>query len=272
MPVLSVVSGAYNLETCFSFRKSIESILNQTFTDFEFIICDDGSSDGTYEILKEFAKYDERIILLKNEKNIGLAATLNKCIRAARGSFIARHDCDDYAAKDRFEKQISYLANNPDVDLLGSWAYLFDENGVYDTLVFPRNVKNEDFLFTSPYQHGSVMFRKEVLEKAGGYTVSKVTRRTEDYEMFMRMQSFAKGENFPEPLYYFLEDARALKRRKYRYRIDEAKVRYHGFKALGLLPKGLPYVIKPLIVGLIPSALLARMRRKRRKKLNSEKK
>ena len=272
MPSLSVISGAYNLENCFSFRKSIESILNQTFADFEFIICDDGSSDKTYEILKEFAEKDKRIRLIQNEKNIGLAATLNKCIAAANGSFIARHDCDDYAAPDRFEKQMSYLADNPDVDLLGTNAYLFDENGVYDTLVFPKIVKKEDFLFTSPYQHGSVMFRKAVLEKANGYTVSKATRRTEDYEMFMRMQSFAKGENLQEPLYYFLEDSQTLKRRKYRYRIDEAKVRYKGFKSLGLLPKGFFYVIKPLLVGLLPAALLAKMRKNRRKKLNSEKK
>lgn len=272
MPVLSIISGAYNLENCFSFKKSVESILEQTFSDFEFIICDDGSTDGTYGILKEFAERDSRIVLLQNEKNMGLAATLNKCIKAAKGDFIGRHDCDDYAAKDRFEKQIAYLREHPEVDLLGSGAYLFDENGVYDTVIFPREVTSRDFLFNSPYQHGSVVFRREVLEKAGGYTVSKATRRTEDYEMFMRMQSFARGENLPEPLYYFLEDEKALKRRKYRYRIDEAKVRYRGFKSLGLLPRGIFYVIKPLIVGLIPAKLLAKMRRKRRERLKMEKK
>jgi glycosyltransferase EpsE len=104
------------------------------------------------------------------------------------------------------------------------------------------------------------------LDKAGGYTVSKATRRTEDYELFMRIQLFARGENLSEPLYHFLEDQRALKRRKYRYRIDEAKVRYRGFKSLGLLPKGIFYVIKPLIVGLIPSFILKRLRKERRKR------
>jgi glycosyltransferase involved in cell wall biosynthesis len=85
MPVLSIISGAYNLENCFSFKNSIESILSQSFTDFEFIICDDGSSDGTYEILSEYARGDSRIVLLKNEVNLGLAATLNKCISVAKG-------------------------------------------------------------------------------------------------------------------------------------------------------------------------------------------
>ena len=254
------------MESCFSFKKSIESILSQTFTDFEFLICDDGSSDNTYQILTEFAKIDSRIVLLKNEKNLGLAATLNRCIEESRGKYIARHDCDDYACADRLEKQVRYLEEHPEVGMLGTAAFLFDESGVYDTVTFPRKVTNNDFLFNSPYQHGSMVFRREALTDAGGYTVSKVTRRTEDYELFMRMQKTVKGENLPEPLYYFLEDEKALKRRKYRYRIDEAKVRYRGFKSLGLLPRGILYVIKPLIVGLIPMKLLAKMRKKRRAK------
>ena len=270
MPVLSIISGAYNLESCFSFKNSIESILSQSFSDFEFIICDDGSTDGTYEILSEYAKEDERIVLLKNEKNLGLAATLNRCFSVAKGDFIARHDLDDYSARDRLEKQITYLTAHPDVGMLGTWSYLFDSDGIYDTVKFPLTVTTTDFLFNSPYQHGSVVFRREVLEKAGGYTVSKATRRTEDYELFMRIQSFAKGENLPEPLYYFLEDENALKRRKYRYRIDEAKVRFCGFKSLGLLPRGIFYVIKPLVVGLIPIQILNKLRKKRRQQRNKE--
>lgn len=270
MPVLSIISGAYNLESCFSFKNSIESILSQSFSDFEFIICDDGSTDGTYEILSEYAKGDERIVLLRNEKNLGLAATLNRCFSVAKGDFIARHDLDDYSAKDRLEKQITYLEAHPDVGMLGTWAYLFDGDGIYDTVKFPLTVTTTDFLFNSPYQHGSVVFRRDVLEKAGGYTVSKATRRTEDYELFMRIALFSRGENLSEPLYHFLEDEKTLKRRKYRYRIDEMKVRFSGFRALGLLPKGFFYVIKPLIVGLIPLRVLKMLRKKRRQQRNDE--
>ena len=266
MPVLSIISGAYNLENCFSFKKSISSILEQTFSDFEFIICDDGSSDGTYDVLADFARKDQRIVLIRNEKNLGLAATLNRCISIAKGDYIGRHDCDDYSSPERFERQIKYLSEHPEVDILGTGAFLFDQNGVYDKVLFPENVKKSDFLFNSPYQHGSVIFRRDILEKANGYTVSKITRRTEDYDLFMRVFPYAKCENLPEHLYYFLEDQKTLKRRKYRYRIDEARVRYRGFKSLGLLPLGLPYVIKPLIVGLIPSFILQSLRRKRRRK------
>ena len=268
MPMLSVISGAYNLENCFSFEKSIESVLHQTFTDFEFIICDDGSTDKTYEMLKEFAGRDSRIKLLKNEKNLGHAAALNKCIEAASGMFIARHDCDDYNDETRFQKQIEYMTEHPDVDVLGTAAFLYDRDGVWDSVYFPKTVENKSFLFTSPYQHGSVVFKREALMRAGGYRVAKETRRNEDYDLFMRMQVFAKGENLQERLYYFLEDEAALKRRKYRFRIDEAKIRFKGFSSLGLMPKGFFHAIKPLVVGLIPGCILKKLRAKRRKKIN----
>lgn len=273
MPTVSIISGAYNIENCFSYKKSIESVLSQTFSDFEFIICDDGSSDKTYDILSEYAELDSRIKLIRNEQNLGLAASLNKCIDIAQGDFIARHDCDDYSAPERIEKQLSYMLAHPDVSLLGTASYLFDEDGVFDEEHFPLEVTNQDFLFTSPYKHGSVMFRKDVLIKAGGYRVAKETYRTEDYDLFMTLQTFAKGKNLDEPLYYFCDNRGTKNRRKYKYRIDEAKVRAKGFKKLGLLPRGIPYIIKPLIVGLIPSKILQKAQSKRRadvKKKNYE--
>ena len=269
MPRVSVITGAYNLADCYSFEKSIKSILEQTYVDLEFIICEDGSSDNTYELLLRFAEKDKRIKLLRNESNLGLAASLNKCIKVAEGEYIARHDCDDISALDRIEKQIDYLDANPEVSILGTFAYLFDESGVWGKMKFPEKITKNDFLFCSPHQHGSVVFRKEALLKAGGYRVAKETRRTEDYDLFMSMHTFAKSENLPEYLYYFCEDKKTLKRRKYRYRIDEAKVRYKGFKKLGLMPKGIFYVIKPLIVGLIPSCVLAWLKNTFAKRKNS---
>ena len=263
MPKISVISGAYNIASCYSFDKSMSSILEQDFKDFEFIICDDGSSDETFDLISKYAEKDSRIKIIKNEKNLGLAASLNRCIEIAEGEYIARHDLDDYNDVDRFKKQVEYLDCHPEISLLGTAANLFDENGVWGRESYPLEVKNEDFLFTSPYKHGSVMFRKEALLKAGCYRVAKETRRAEDYDLFMTMQTFSKGANLEEALYYFCEDKNTLKRRKYKYRIDEAKVRWRGFKKLGLLPKGIFYVIKPLIVGLIPTALLGKIKRKK---------
>lgn len=266
MPRLSIITGAYNAASVFSFERSVRSILEQDYSDFEFIICEDGSTDGTYGALLSFAKEDGRIKLLRNEENKGLAYSLNRCLEVAEGEYIARQDLDDVSCKDRFTKQVEFLDTHPEYALVGSARYLFDENGVWDEEYMPEEVKNEDFLFASPYIHGSVVFRREALTKAGGYRVEKITRRTEDYDLFMRIATFSKGANIKEPLYCFLENENAVAKRKYRYRIDEAKVRYRGFKSLGLMPRGLPYVIKPLIVGLIPRALREKLRKKRRAK------
>ena len=273
MPKISIVTGAYNISRCFAFDRSMESILTQTYTDFEFIICDDGSQDETWELLSEYAEKDGRIILLKNEKNLGLAASLNRCIDIASGEYVARCDLDDYCHPERLQKQIDYLDSHKNIGVVGSQVYLFDENGIWGKETFPLEVGDHDFLFTSPYKHGSVMFRKDALLKAGCYRVAKETYRTEDYDLFMTLQSFCKGANLNEYLYYFCEDNSARARRKYRYRIDEAKVRYRGFKKLGLLPKGFPYVIKPLIVGLIPTGLLEKLKEKhyhRRTSMNKD--
>lgn len=262
MPRVSVISGAYNVEGCYSFSASVSSILNQTYTDIEFIICDDGSTDGTWQMLLEFAKSDPRVKLLKNEKNIGLAPTLNRCIEASAGEYIARHDCDDVSREMRLEKQVKYLDSHPEISILGANAYLFDREGVWGEKKFPELVTKKDYLFCSPFQHGAVVMRRDVLEKTGGYRVAKETNRTEDYDLFMTVATFAGGANLQEFLYYFCEDENTLKRRKYRDKINEAKVRRIGFKKLGLFPRAIPYVIKPLIVGLIPQKLLSWLKTK----------
>ncbi len=269
-PKISVISGAYNLAGCKTLDRSIKSVLDQTFADFEFIICDDGSDDGTYEILKGYAEMDGRIRLIKNEKNLGLVKTLNRCLEISEGEYIARHDCDDYNAPTRFEKQLAFLEANPDISVLGTAASLFDKGGVWDTEIMPTVIENRDFLFNNPYKHGSIMMRRDAVERAGGYRDAPETVRNEDYDLFMRMQLFTKGANLPEPLYYFCEDDAARGRRKYRYRINEAKVRRRGFKALGMMPKASLYVIKPLIVGLIPSFALKALQKRRRKKKNTQ--
>ena len=265
MPRLSVISGAYNLAHTAQFKKSIESVLTQSFSDFEFIICDDGSTDRTFEILKEYAKKDSRIKLLKNEKNLTLAPTLNRCIKESEGEYIARHDLDDLSERERFEKQLCYLDSHPKTAILGTAAYLFDERGVFGREHPPKKVEKKDFLFNNPYKHGSVILRRTALARAGGYCEAKWATRNEDYELFMKIHGFADGANLEDALYGFCEDRLAKRRRKYRYRINEAIVRARGFRLLGLMPRALPYVIKPLIVGLIPSPLLSELQSKRRK-------
>lgn len=261
MPKISVIMGVYNTSNEEVLKYSIESVINQTFSDFEFIICDDGSLDKTFEILQDIEKTDQRIKLIKNKKNIGLAATLNRCLKIATGEYIARQDADDFSCLNRFERQIDFLEENEEYSFVGSCVSYFDENGEWGEYILNEFPQKEDFLFTVPIMHASVIFRKKSLILVNGYRVSKETRRAEDYDLFMRMYAIGlKAVNIQHKLYCVREDKAALKRRKYCYRIDDVIVRYKGFKKLGLFWQGIPYMIKPLVVGLIPDALLSRIK------------
>lgn len=260
-PQLSVIMGAHNIGHLKVFDAAMDSILNQTKPNFEFIICDDGSTDHTYELLTELAEKDSRVRLLRSTQNEGLASALNRCIKVARADFIARQDADDISARDRFEKQLVFLNKHPEISFVGSNVILFDETGDWGKRVFPPFPESKDFLFNMPFVHGTLMFRRKCLLDVGCYRVAKVTRRMEDYDLLMRMYSAGMhGANIQEPLYRFLEDLAAMKRRKYRYRIDEAEVRWHGFRNMGLMPGAVPWVVKPLIVGLIPPGALQKLK------------
>jgi glycosyltransferase involved in cell wall biosynthesis len=260
-PSLSVIMGAYNIEHLNVFELAMDSVMKQTMEDFEFIICDDGSADNTYEILADLTSKDSRVKLIRSSENEGLASALNHCIAASTAEFIARQDADDISSPDRFEKQLAFLKGRPEISFVGSNVTLYDETGDWGKRIFPELPGPKDFLFTLPFVHGALMFRKKALLDADCYRVAKETRRTEDYDLLMRMYARgARGANIQELLYRFLEDQNAMNRRKYRYRIDEAKVRLNGFRALGLLPEGIPYVLKPLIVGLIPAGGLKKLK------------
>ena len=262
MCTISVIMGVYNIEHLWVFDQAINSILNQTMSDFEFIICDDGSTDQTYEKLLDYQQRDKRVHLLRNQTNKGLAHSLNRCLKLAHGIYIARQDADDISRQDRFEKQLDFLNDHQEISFVGSNVSLYDKSGIWGQRTSPEYPKKTDFLFSAPFVHGSLMFRKETLQSFNGYRVSKETLRAEDYELEMRMYSAGiKGANLQVNLYQFLEDKNTQSRRKYKFRMDEAKVRYQGFKAMGLMPQSMPYVIKPLIVGLLPAPIMEAIHR-----------
>lgn len=262
---VSIIMGIYKMIKKKNLVKlSIDSILNQTYKDFEFIICDDGSNDGTYEMVQDLIKNDKRVILIKNDENKGLAYSLNHCLSIAKGKYIARMDADDISMPDRLEKQIGFLNEHLEYAMVGCNLLLINDKGIWGKRILVKEPTKKSFLFTSPYCHPAIVMRKEVLDKVNNYKVEKITRRAEDYDLFMRIYANGyKGYNMQEFLYQFREDNDAYKRRAYKYRIDDVQVRYRGFKALGLMPSGFLYVIKPLIVGLIPQKILCQLRKLR---------
>lgn len=260
-PQISVVMGVYNPKSKDELLRAVESILNQTYTDFEFIICDDGSNAQTKQWLEEIAQLDSRIRLILNSANKGLAATLNQCIAEAKGDYIARQDADDYSDIARFEKQMRFLTEHPEYGFVGTNVYYFSDDGVWGEFRYPEYPENKDFMWLSPFSHGSLIYRKEVLVRNSFYRVARETLRCEDYDLFMRIyQNGDRGANLQENLYYYCEDENTIKRRKYTDRLIEVKIRARYFGRLGLYPKGIIYLIKPVIVGLIPVKILNRMK------------
>ena len=258
---ISVIMPVHN-ESPDVLDQSIQSVLSQTVQVSELIICDDGSADTTWEALKKW-RHDKRIIILRNKEPRGAANARNRAIRIATGDYIALMDADDISSTKRIEKELAFLMENPEFEFVGCRGELFEEiigdlNETYRFISYPLA---DDFLMTLPFVHASLLFRKHVLYDVGGYRDIKRVWRSEDYDMLLRLyQCGYKGANLSDTLYYIRTDRNTIKRRKYRYRFIEASVKFEGFARLGLLPKGLPYVIKPLVVGLIPERLLQRIK------------
>jgi glycosyltransferase EpsE len=250
-PLVSVIMGAFNCEGLLG--ASLDSMLAQDYRNIELVICDDGSSDSTFEVARDRAARDPRVAVLRNERNLGLPRTLNRCAAAAMGSYLARMDGDDLSRPDRLGKQVRFLEAHPEYDLCGSSIVLFDSRGAWGKIDYPERPDARSFLLRSPFAHPSVMFRASCLQAAGGYSEDPAVGRSEDYELFMRLYAEGRrGYNFQEYLLEYREDQVSVKRRKAKYAIAEARVRLRGFRRLGLLPGGFPYVIKPLVVGLVP--------------------
>lgn len=251
--------AVYNNSKIDVIKPAIDSILRQTYTDFEFIICDDGSTDNTFDVIYDITKSDKRVRLIRSNVNIKAGGARNNCLKEAKGSYIAIMDSDDISHFQRLEKQVSYLERFREYDFVGTRAQFFSDNidNITGEYWYCKEPKSKDFLMTLPFVHGSLMFRAEVLHKVSGYSESRKNERAEDYELLMRLYANGfKGYNINDILYFIRLDDETYKRRKYKYRFKECAVKYKGFTEMGLMPMALPYVVKPLFVGLIPRNLL----------------
>lgn len=186
-----VVMPCYNEEK--SIRKSIDSILHQTYTNIELIIIDDCSSDASGSIIKEYT--DERIMYYRNEHNLGVAKSLNKGIHLANGSFIARMDADDTSEPDRIEKEIEYLQNHPECVVCGSYADVDD--GSIISIQGNNDSPQKYIVKGNPFVHSTVMFPKIINGKELQYSEIK---GFEDYDLWIRLYHQGDFHVIPEVL------------------------------------------------------------------------
>jgi len=199
-PLVSVVMAVYNGEAFL--RDSLASILGQSFTDFECIVVDDGSTDGSREIVK--ASGDDRVTLIEEDGHRGLIPSLNRGLNAARGEFIARMDCDDISHPDRFSAQIKVLRRNDDWGVVGTWIREFDGEGRDYVRVYPTDpeIVRCELLFNSPVAHPSVMFRRSLITEHG-LTYRETRKDAEDYDLWARASKVAKLANIPRALLHY---------------------------------------------------------------------
>ena len=254
--LISVIMGVYNGAD--TLESAVQSILKQTHQKLELIICDDASTDNTWSLLQRWAQKDCHIRLLRNQKNEGAAIARNRCLEQAHGDFVAIMDADDISMPLRLELQLSFLEKHRGISFVGSRGEFFSDHlgDLKKTYWFIDAPQKRDFLMTLPFVHASLMFRAEVLRALGGYRVNKTVKRSEDYDLLMRAYAAGYCANLSDTLYAIRLDETTYQRRRYRYRLNECVVKWKGFSELGLMPKGIPYAIKPLIVGLVPVKLL----------------
>lgn len=264
MAKIDVILPAYNSESVIG--TAIESILAQSYSDWRLIACDDGSTDNTVKILRDYGeKYPCKVTILQNEENKGITFTLNNMLSRTEAKYIARMDADDKSRPDRFEKQLLFLEKNPEYAMVGSSIVKFDEEGEFGTHRYPEKPEKKDFLWNSPFAHPSIMIRKEVIDKLGGYCDEKRTQRCEDYDLWMRLYAAGyKGYNIIDPVFEYYEGRNSYGKRKFRYRIAEMRTRLYWYKRLGLMPKGFVFALKPILVGVVPQFILVKMRKENR--------
>lgn len=269
--LISVIMGIYNCQETLS--RAIDSILTQTYSHWELVMCDDGSTDNTYQIANRYKEmYPEKIILLKNNVNQGLSPALNKCLRASKGGFVARQDADDVSLPIRFEKEANYLLSHPDCAFVSCGMYVHDGTKRIG-LRIQKRIKPDakGFMKRNQFFHAPVMIRREALETVNGYSEDSRLLRVEDYNLWTKLYAAGfHGENIQEAYYEVLENDKTYKRRKFKTRINGA---YATLIAVDMLKLPLWYKIfalRGLVIGILPTSLYQLLHRKRLSKMNKQ--
>lgn len=256
---ISVIMAVFNCEK--TICKAIDSILAQTYTNWVFVICNDGSTDGTWAIVQDYAaRYPEKFILLENDRNRKLPYSLNHCLQHVETDLVARMDGDDWSTPDRFEKQVTFLKNHPEYDLVSTGVTVFDGEKSIASIIKIPEPNRETIVHQNAFSHATIMTYKRVYDALEGYSLDPTVERVEDVDLWYRfMAAGFRGYNLPDELYVILEDMGAAKRRTIRARFNGAKTASRGRRKLGY--RGWicwkPYI--GVLKALVPNAVYQRI-------------
>lgn len=262
-PRISVIMGIYNCAP--TLAEALDSLLAQTYQGFKVIMCDDGSTDNTVEVAQTYVdRYPGKFILIRNERNLKLAATLNHCLEYVDTEYVARMDGDDISLPERFEKEIQFLDSHPDTAIVSCPMIYFDEDGDFRIGKGKGHYPaKDDFVNGTPFCHAPCMVRAEAYRAVGGYSVDPRLLRVEDYHLWFKMYAKGfKGYVLSEPLYKMRDDRDAVARRTWRNRLNEVHVRNIGYRMLDIPWYKRLYKFRPILVGLLPSPIYKFLHRK----------
>lgn len=249
---VSIIMGIYNCGS--TLNDSIKSIINQTYSNWEFIICDDGSTDDSFQIAKSFEESDpKRFKVIRNSKNRGLNATLNRCLKIADGDYVARMDGDDLCDPVRFQKEVDFLNSHPEYAIVSTYMTTFDEGGEWGCIKTLEYPQVKDFPIHVPmFCHAACMIRREAFLDVQGYTEDKRLLRVEDYHLWYKFYAKGyKGYNIQEPLYKMRDDRDALHRRTAQARFNGIYATFVGFKMVHIPKWMYVYAIKNAVIEII---------------------
>ncbi len=229
-PQCSVVMSCFNAEH--TVAAAINSILSQSFEDFEYIIVDDGSMDGTAALVLHYATIDARIVPILNDHNLGLAASLNRAIHKARSPYIVRMDADDRAVGGRLATQMAFMTSHPEVDICGTAILpVYDNARIGEPIRLPEyhdQIVQRIFKKTLVF-HPTIIIRKEVFEKLGWYDPS--LRWAEDADLWFRIFDRVKWHNLQEPLLYYTIKSHLTKK----IVVNNLRVKIRGLRRRGII-------------------------------------
>lgn len=254
-PKVSIIMGVYNCEK--TLDRCIDSILKQTYKNWELIMCDDCSKDNTLKLATQYSKKYKNIKVVKNTQNSGLAFSLNNCLSVATGKYIARMDADDISLPERIETQVKFLEENEQYQVVGSSVILFDENGDKGLRIIEEKPSKYSTIKGTPYAHPTIMMRKEIYDTLGGYTVLPRTRRGQDLDLWYRFYARGfEGYNIQEPLLKYHEGVGDYKKRDLKTAIGIMKTMYLGYRDLKFPVRTYVYILKPIVASIIPNKLM----------------
>ena len=251
--------SVFNVER--TLREALESLVSQTYTNWECIICDDGSTDSTWSILEAFVgKVSHPFTLLRNPENSGLAYSLNRCLRKCKGTYIARMDGDDISEPQRLASEVAFLETHPQYQLVGCQMTRFDESGRHHVLSSAENPTPRNLIYGVPFFHATIMMRRTAYETLGGY--DETVRRTEDYDLWFRFFKHGfHGYNLQIPLYCFRENLATIQRRTLANRWEFMVTQYKGYHLVGLPYWAYLWPAVNFMKVLVPSRLVLLYRR-----------